>query len=106
MDDLRLRCIRQATEASRRAGYRTTPPPNAEAGQWVCSVQAGEDEDDRPVHRLIWSPRKEAEDWQRARFGPCELPGAGHGAASERNGQEGKEVPGDAVSLLHAGELP
>ena len=35
-------------------------------------VQAGEDEHGHPVHRLIWHPRKEATDWQHARFGPFE----------------------------------
>lgn len=30
---------------------------DAEADRRVCSVQAGEDEHDRSVHRLIWYPR-------------------------------------------------
>ena len=89
--DLRLHRIQSAAAASRRAGYRTTPLPDVKADQWVCSVQAGEDEDGRPVHRLIWHPRKEATDWQHARFGPfTSLPAdaAAHDPAGEPDGQE------------------
>jgi len=72
--DLRSQRIRRAAEALRRAGYRTTPSPDAEADRWVFVVEAGETEDGCPCHRLLWLPREPAEDWQRARFGPCEPP--------------------------------
>lgn len=84
--DLRLHRIRTAAAASRRAGYRTNPPPDIEADRWVCSVQAGEDEDGRPVHRLIWHPCKEAMDWQHARFTLLPADAAAHDPAGEYDG--------------------
>ncbi len=68
--DLRLHRIRTASAGLSRAGYRITAPPDTEADRWICFVQTGEDEDGHPVHRMIWHPRKEAKDWQHARFGP------------------------------------
>ena len=73
MADLRLRRILHAGEALRHAGYRVTAPPDATADQWVCIIEAGETEEGHPVHRTIWIPRKAAEDWQHARFGPIEF---------------------------------
>ena len=68
--DLRVRRILRAGEAARRAGYRVTAPPDAEADHWLSCIEAGEDEDGHPVHRTVWLSRKVAEDWQHARFGP------------------------------------
>ena len=95
--DLRLYRIQSAAAASRRAGYRTTPPPDVEADQWVCSVQTGEDEDGCSVHRLIWHPLKEAMDWQHARFGPAEsvpADAAEPARAGEHGGQEERDGAG------------
>ncbi len=95
-----LHRIQAAAAMMRRAGYRTTPPPDDEADQWICSVQAGEDEHDRPVHRLIWHPLKEAMAWQHARFGPSEsvLPDAAEPApAGEHDGQEERDEAGAAL---------
>ncbi len=96
--DLRLHRIQAASAALHRAGYRTTPPPDGEVDQWVCCVEAGEDEHDRPVHRLIWHPLKEAMAWQHARFGPTEsvLPDSAELAPTgEYDGQEGRKGAGD-----------
>lgn len=101
--DLRLHRIRSVAAALHRAGYRTTPPPDAEADQWVCSVEAGEDEHGQPVHRLIWHPRKEITDWQNARFGPFTSShddAVEHDPTREDDGQAAKDVAdGDYASL-------
>ena len=65
-----MRRILRAGEAARRAGYRVTAPPDAEADQWVWCLKVGDDEDGSPTHRSVWLPRKASEDWQHARFGP------------------------------------
>ncbi len=96
--DLRLHRIRAASAALRRAGYRTTPPPDTEADQWISSIQAGEDEDGHPVHRVIWHPCKEAMDWQHARFGPFEPSPADlaeRDLAGGRDEREERNVTGD-----------
>jgi hypothetical protein len=72
--DLRRHRIRRAGEALRRAGRRTTPPPDAEADRWVLVFDVSNTEDGLPSSTPTWLPRKPCEDWQRARFGPCEPP--------------------------------
>ena len=111
--DLRRYRIQAAAEALRRAGYRTTPPPDDEVDHWVWCVEAGEDEHDCPIHGLIWHPLKEAMAWQHARFGPTESapPDSAEPAlADEHDGQEERDRAGtwdqaenDPDSLMIAG---
>lgn len=72
--DLRRHRIRRATEALHRAGRRTVPPPQTEADDWVLVFEVGDTEDGLPCSRPLWLPRKQSDDYQRARFGPCEPP--------------------------------
>ena len=90
--DLRQHRIRYAREAVRRAGYRAIPPPDAEADLWTLVFEVGETEDGHSCHRPLWFPRKQSEDWQRARFGPCEPPHAGSRDAGKHSGQEEKKA--------------
>ena len=63
----RLRELQGAMAAKRRY----SPPPEAEADQWILGFEDVDDEYGNTIKRGIpvWTPKAESDEWHRLRFG-------------------------------------
>ena len=46
-------CVRQCQQELQEAGYRTTPPPEHEAADWVLVIDTTNDERDIPANKPL-----------------------------------------------------
>ena len=58
--------VHQCQRELQHAGYRTTPPPEHEAADWVLVIDATTDERGIPANKPLWKSRMPWEAYQAA----------------------------------------